>query len=204
MGILKKWFCRLFGDFRARYIPLLMVYFAYGASGFSGIAETFWVKEHLNLSAEALVAIVFWAGIPWTIKMVFGQFADSIRIFGSQRKIYIFIGAGLIAAGQGILIGLAAKSPWLLQFGSPGKLYLFSALVSVIGFVLQDVIADAMSTEVVDRVDPVTGSPRPEEDVKKDLGQIQWLGRIAIMFSGAIVARAGGGPSQTLNFQTKF
>ena len=64
-----------------RYLPLLMIYFSYGASAFSGIAMTFWVKEFLLLSPETLIAIGVWISLPWTIKMVFGQFGDSIAIF---------------------------------------------------------------------------------------------------------------------------
>lgn len=192
-----------FGNFHARYIPLLMVYFAYGASGFSGIAESFWIKEELNLSAEALAVIGFWVGLPWVIKMVFGQFVDSIRIFGSGRKIYIFIGAGLIAFGQAILIGLAAKTPWLLQFGTAEKLYFLSAVISIIGFVLQDVVADTMSTEVVERFNP-DDTPRSQKEVDSDLAQVQWLGRISLMLAGAAVAGIGGWLAQITTYTTMF
>lgn len=193
----------LFGDFRLRYIPLLMVYFAYGASGFSGIAESFWIKEHLNLSAEVLAIIGFWVGVPWTIKIVFGQFADSIRIFGSGRKVYIFIGAGLIALGQVILIGLAARWGKLLQFGSSEQLYFLASVISVTGFVLQDVIADAMSTEVVDRLD-ADGNPRPQTEVDAELAQVQWLGRISLMVAGAAVAGLSGWLAQIFSYTTMF
>ena len=191
------------GDFHARYIPLLMVYFAYGASGFSGIAESFWVKEHLNLSAEALAIIGFWVGLPWTIKMVFGQFADSIRVFGSGRKIYIFMGAGLIALGQAIMIGLAAKSAWLMRFGTAEQLYFLSSVTMIVGFVLQDVIADVMSTEVVERFDS-DGTPRSQKEVDSDLAQIQWLGRISLMVAGAAVAGLGGWLAQITSYTVMF
>jgi hypothetical protein len=36
--------------FRPRYLPLLMVYFAYGALGLIAVAESFWVKKALTLS----------------------------------------------------------------------------------------------------------------------------------------------------------
>ena len=196
----------IFGNFHSRYIPLLMVYFAYGASGFAGIAETFWVKKELHLSAEALAGIVFWVGIPWTIKMVFGQFADSIRIFGAGRKIYIFIGASLIAAGQMVMIGLSLKSPWLLQFGSPGMLYLLASVIGAIGFVLQDVIADAMSTEVVNRQTgiEIKGKIRTHEDVETELKHVQWLGRVALMMAGIIVAGLGGWLAAIYEYSTIF
>ena len=78
---------------RLRYLPLLMIYYAYGALGLVGIAEAFWIKEALTLNPAELAAIAVWLTLPWTIKMVFGQLADSVPIFGSQRRAYVFIGA---------------------------------------------------------------------------------------------------------------
>jgi len=81
---------------KIRYIPLLLIYFAYGASGFTAVAETFWVKEALNLSAENLISLGVWLTVPWTIKMIFGQMVDSFTFFGSNRKVYVYIGASLM------------------------------------------------------------------------------------------------------------
>ena len=90
--------------------------------------------------------------------MVFGQLADSVPIFGSQRRVYVFLGASLVASGLIILAGAAGG--WI-TFASKNALYVTAQLLIVVGVVLQDVIADAMTTEVVDRVKP-DGSPRPE------------------------------------------
>ena len=75
---------------RRRYLPLLMIYFAYGCPTFSGIGESFFVKERLGLSAEALMMIAVWLTLPWNIKMIFGQLVDSVPLLGSRRKSYIF------------------------------------------------------------------------------------------------------------------
>ena len=61
---------------RLRYLPLLMIYYAYGALGLVAIAEAFWIKEALTLSPVELAAIGVWLTLPWTIKMVFGQLAE--------------------------------------------------------------------------------------------------------------------------------
>ncbi len=61
---------------RLRYLPLLMIYYAYGALGLVAIAEAFWVKEALTFTPAELAAIAVWLTLPWTIKMVFGQLAD--------------------------------------------------------------------------------------------------------------------------------
>ena len=182
--------------FRLKYLPLLMIYFAYGASGISSVAETFWVKEELKLSAAALVSLGVWLSIPWTIKMVFGQLVDSVRIFGSQRRIYVYIGAGLIAVGTVLLIGLAGDYEWV-KFTSKENVYIISALLTVIGFVLQDVVADAMSTEVVDR-------EQPEEKVQEELAYVQILGRLSISLAGVMVAGLSGWLAEVLSYETIF
>ena len=83
---------------RLAYLPLLMVYFAYGATGLVGVAQTFWIRKSLTWSPAELAALSVWFTLPWTIKMVFGGLVDSVPLFGSQRRAYVFIGAGLIAA----------------------------------------------------------------------------------------------------------
>ena len=182
--------------FKLRYLPLLMVYFAYGASGITGVAETFWVKEELKLSAAALVSLGVWLSIPWTIKMVFGQLVDSVPILGSQRRIYIYIGAGLIALGDILLIGLAGNYSWA-EFSSKDNVYIISALLTVIGFVLQDVVADTMSTEVVDR-------NQPQEKIEEELAYVQILGRLAISLAGVLVAGLSGWLAQIFSYETMF
>src|SRR5512134_390737 len=93
---------------RLRYLPLLMIYYAYGALGLVTIAEAFWIKEALTFTPAELAAIGVWLTLPWTIKMVFGQLADSVAILGSQRRAYVFIGASLVASGMILLAGAAA------------------------------------------------------------------------------------------------
>lgn len=182
--------------FKLKYLPLLMVYFAYGASGISGVAETFWVKEQLHLSAAALISLGVWLSIPWTIKMVFGQLVDSVPIFGSQRRVYVYIGAGFIAAGTILLIGLAGNHDWA-KFTSKDNVYILASFLTVIGFVLQDVVADTMSTEVVDR-------NQPKEKVEEELAYVQILGRLAISLAGVMVAGLSGWLAQILPYERVF
>ena len=79
--------------FRLRYLPLIMVYFAYGALGLIDVTRDVWIKEQLKLSPAELATIGVWLSLPWTVKMVFGELVDSVPIFGSQRRSYILIGA---------------------------------------------------------------------------------------------------------------
>ena len=143
---------------RFAYVPLLMVYFAYGALGIIDVTRDIWIKESLTLSPSELASIAVWLSLPWTVKMVFGEFVDSVPIFGSQRRAYILIGAACTASGLIVLAGAAGQ--WLTFLARDG-LYVLGALLIVFGTVIQDVVADAMSTEVVPRSAP-TGSRGPK------------------------------------------
>ncbi len=185
---------------RWRYLPLLMIYFAYGASGVTGIAESFWIKEELGLPAETLVAIGVWLTVPWTVKMVVGQLVDGVSIFGSRRHAYVFLGAGLVAAGYSMLALAAGQR---ISFASPEAMYVTASILSVLGFVIQDVVADTMSTEVVSREDE-HGAARPEADVRSDLGMVQVLGRLSMMLCMVLTSYLGGWLAEHLARETVF
>jgi len=185
---------------RWQYLPLLMVYFSYGALGVIGVAESFWVKSATSMSPADLAALAVWTTIPWTVKMVFGQLVDSVPLLGSRRRAYVFVGAGLIAAGLVTLAGAAGK--WITVAG-PEALYVFASLLIVIGVVLQDVVADAMSTEVVARVE-ADGTPRPKDEVRRDLGMVQVLGRLALSFGIFATAGVAGWLAKAYSYETVF
>ncbi|NJO32832.1 MAG: hypothetical protein HC869_06520 [Rhodospirillales bacterium] len=42
---------------RVTYLPLLMVYFAYGAMGLVGVAQSFWIKNSLTWSPAELASL---------------------------------------------------------------------------------------------------------------------------------------------------
>jgi hypothetical protein len=186
--------------FRLSYLPVIVVYFAYGALGLIDVTRDMWIKEQLRLSPSELAAVGVWLSLPWTVKMVFGELVDSVPIFGSQRRAYILIGAAFTAAGLLVLAGAAGGN---LKIASPEQLYLLGALLMVIGIVIQDVVADAMSTEVVSRVD-AAGDARPEHDVRAELGMVQVLGRLALSFGILAVAGLSGWLAGFLDRQTVF
>ena len=181
---------------KRRYIPLLLIYFAYGASGFSAVAETFWVKEKLHLSAEDLISLGVWLTVPWTIKMIFGQMVDSFTLFGSNRKIYVYIGALFMAAGIFLMIGLVSDATWLALYPKE-KVYIFASVTSVVGFVLQDVVADTMSTEVVDKT-------QTKEEIRKELAMIQVLARISLGLAIFVVSGLKGWLAEIYSYETMF
>jgi hypothetical protein len=185
---------------RLNYLPLLMVYFAYGALGLIDVSRDMWIKEKLTLSAAELAGLGVWLSLPWTMKMVFGQLVDCFPILGSQRRAYVLIGASLVAAGLVVLAGAAGG--WI-AFAPADKLYIAGAMLMVLGVVVQDVVADAMSTEVVPRVD-ASGQPRSESEIRAELGMVQVLGRLALAFGILSVAGLSGWIAQYLSRETVF
>jgi len=181
---------------RVRYIPLLLIYFAYGSSVFVGIAQSFWVKKELALSAEDLVALSVWLMVPWTIKMIFGQLVDSVTIFGSNRKIYVVIGAILMALSTLLLIGIIGEHQWIDAYNKE-SVYVFASVLGVVGFVLQDVVADTMSTEVVDKT-------QSEDAIKKELAIIQVLSRLSLGLAVFIMGWLGGELSSIYDYETVY
>ena len=197
---LKKALLNPIQAFRWQYLPLLMVYFAYGALGLVAVAETFWIKNNLKLTPAELASLTVWLTLPWTIKMVFGELVDAVPILGSQRRVYVLTGGVLIAAGLLMLAGAAGG--WL-TFTSPENIYRIGSFLNIVGVVLQDVTADAMSTEVVARTNP-DGTPRPKEDVNRDLGMVQVLGRLALSFGMFSVAGISGWLASIYSYETVF
>src|SRR5262247_3097531 len=94
-------------EMRVSSLPPLMVYFAAGISGLTAIVGTFFVKDHLGLSAAFLAGLAFWAGIPWALKMPLGHLVDLIWRW---KELLVWFGAGLIAAGVAIMYALIAHT----------------------------------------------------------------------------------------------
>jgi len=169
---------------RLRYIPLLLVYFAYGSSVFTAIAENFWVKETLDMSAANLAELGIWLTVPWTVKMIFGSLVDSVLIFGSNRKSYVYIGALLITLSSLMMIAVVGDYSIVAEF-SKKSVYIFASVIAVVGFVMQDVVADTMSTEVVDK-------SQSKEEIHRELASIQVLARLSLGFAIFITGWIGG------------
>ena len=171
-------------ELRLSYLPPLMVYMAYGISGLTGIVGTFFVKDYLGLSAEFLAALMFWANIPWALKMPMGHMVDLIWRF---KSVLVFIGAGLIACSLLIMIGLLSDPDRMRAVMPLSAWYVISVLLAPIGYVLQDVVADAMTVEAVPRVDE-KGQAIEAEKLRLMHTTMQTLGRVAIVGGGIFVA----------------
>ncbi|MCZ2413181.1 MAG: hypothetical protein LC136_02805 [Burkholderiales bacterium] len=187
---LARWFdenvASLGRDMRLSYLPPLMVYMAAGISGLTAIVGTFFVKEYLGLSAEFLAALGFWAGLPWALKMPLGHLVDLMWRF---KAWFVWLGASLIAASLLIMIGLLADPRAMAAVMRAEAWYVLSALLAPIGYVTQDVVADAMTVEAVPHHDE-SGQPIGEERRRSMHTTMQTLGRVAIIGGGVLVALA--------------
>lgn len=186
--------------FRIAYLPLLTVYLASGALGIIAVADSFWVKQSLTLTPAELASLAVWLQLPWTAKMVVSEFVDALPLFGSQRRAYTFLGAGLIAAG---LVTLAGAAGGWITLAAPERLYVVAQLLVVIGSVIQEVVADAMSPEVVARVE-ADGSPRPKAVIDRDLAMVEVLARLTYSFGAFAVGWIAGLLAKHFSYETVF
>ena len=185
---------------RWSYVPPLMVYLAAGISGFTGIIESFYVKEELGLSAEFLAGLGFWVGLPWALKMPLGHLVD---LFWRFKALFVYLGAALMTASLLIMIGLTGHPSVMTEFLRAEQWYILASLLSPVGFVLQDVVADAMTVEAVPTHD-MEGREIAESEIKRMHITMQTLGRISIIGGSALVAGLGGWLATTLSYQVMY
>jgi hypothetical protein len=171
---------------RLSYLPPLMVYMAAGISGLTAIVGTFFVKDYLGLSAEFLAMLGFWAGMPWALKMPLGHIVDLVWRW---KSMLVFLGAALIGISLAIMLGLLSAPASMARYMSLEAWYVLSTLLAPFGYVIQDVVADAMTVEAVPVVDDA-GQPYDEHSLKLMHTTMQTLGRVAIVGGGIAVSLA--------------
>jgi len=181
---------RAFADLPARfrwsYLPPLMVYAAAGISGLTAIVGTFFIKDYLNLSAAFLAGLGFWAGLPWALKMPLGHLVDLIW---KQKDYMVYAGAMVIASSLLIMHGLIGYTPMMAAILPVEVWFVISVILSPVGFVIQDVVADAMTVEAVPQHDN-DGQPLPKAEIREMHTTMQTLGRFSIIGGTVLVALA--------------
>ncbi len=171
-------------QFRWSYLPPLMVYLAAGVSGLTSIVGTFFIKDYLDLSAAFLAGLAFWAGIPWTLKMPLGHLVDLIW---RRKALLVYVGASLIAISVLIMYGVIAHTDAMATIMPPEAWFVTSTILAPTGYVVQDVVADAMTVEAVPTLDE-NGEPYSDAEIRTMHTTMQTLGRISII--GGLVAVA--------------
>ncbi|MCB1365592.1 MAG: hypothetical protein KDK02_15850 [Rhodobacteraceae bacterium] len=188
MSRLASWFDAVVLDLgrqmRWSFLPPLMVYFAYGASGITSIVGTFFIKDYLDVSAAFVAGLAFWAGLPWALKMPMGHLTD---LLWRWKWLLVFAGAALITASLLIMYGLATRVPWMGDTMSVTAWFVIAALLAPGGYVVQDAVADALSVEAVPKLDE-DGRPFDEDTQRAMHTTMQTLGRIALI--GALTSVA--------------
>ncbi len=188
MTTLRQWFndniLELGREIRLSFLPPLMVYLAAGIQGLTGIVGTFFIKDYLGLSAAFLAALGFWAGIPWALKMPLGHLVD---LLWRYKAFFVFLGAALVTTGLLIMIGLISDPVAMRRVLPAEHWFVIAALLSPVGYMMQDTVADAMTVEAVPRVDD-SGQPVPAAQRRLMNTTMQTLGRVAIVGGGVLVS----------------
>ena len=178
--------CELPKQLRWSYLPPLMVYLAAGVSGLTAIVGTFFIKDYLNLSAAFLASLGFWAGLPWALKMPLGHLVDLIW----KYKAYLVgLGAAVIAASLLIMFGLIGHTEFMVSIMPVEAWFVTSVILGPVGYVIQDVVADAMTVEAVPEQDE-NGNDIDSDQLKILHTTMQTLGRFAIIGGTVLVSLA--------------
>jgi hypothetical protein len=174
----------VFVGFKVSYLPPAMVYCAAGVSGLTAIVGTFFVKDYLGLSAAFLASLGFWAGIPWALKMPLGYLVD---LFSKWKGLLVFLGAALIAASIAIMVALLEDPTGMAQYASVETWYIAASLIAPLGYVIQDVVADAMTIEAVPTAD-LEGQPLDALVIERGHQTMQTIGRAAVVGGSVAVS----------------
>ena len=185
-GYLKETVLGLIKEFKWSYLPPLMVYVAAGIAGLTGIVGTFFIKEYLNLSAAFLAGLGFWAGLPWALKMPLGHIVDLVW---KHKNYLVYFGASIIGVSLLIMYGLIAHTGSMANVLPAETWFVLSVILSPVGYVIQDVVADAMTVEAVPLEDE-KGQKFGQEAIKEMHTTMQTLGRFAIIGGTVFVALA--------------
>ena len=168
--------------FRWIYLPPLLIYLSAGVSGLTSIVGIFFLKDYLNLSAAFIASIGFWAGIPWALKMPFGFLVDK---YWEKKNYLVLLGAVIIFISILIMFFLVTNRVMMEEIFSSEKWFIISSILTPVGYVIQDVVADAMTVEAVEtnktRNNKTIASKRDEHLL------LQLYGRFSIIFGSLLV-----------------
>ena len=170
--------------FKIAYLPPLLIYASAGVSGLTSIVGIFFIKDYLNLSAAFIATIGFWAGIPWALKMPIGFLIDR---YWNLKQYFVYLGAFLVSTSLLIMYGILVHKNIMLQYLEIKVWFVLSSILTPIGYVLQDVVADAMTVEAVEPNFKNNTKKVKKENTKKEHTIVQLYGRFAIILGSLLV-----------------
>jgi hypothetical protein len=110
-----------------------------------------------------------------------------VDIIWRWKSLLVYLGASLITVGLLIMVFLIGEREAMTAIMPAEAWFVVSALLSPIGYVIQDAVADAMTVEAVPRVDE-HGRPIDPATRKLMHTTMQTLGRVAIIGGSTLVA----------------
>ena len=116
--------------------------------------------------------------------MPIGHLVDILWKF---KSILVLLGAIVMATSSMIMFGLIQYKTEMLGLLNAETWFVISTLLAPIGFVLQDVVADAMTVEAVPKSDD-SGKEINFNELKSMNVSMQLLGRVAIIFGTLLVS----------------
>ncbi|MEC8099930.1 MAG: hypothetical protein VX089_01815 [Pseudomonadota bacterium] len=168
--------------FRWIYLPPLLIYLSAGVSGLTGIVGIFFLKDYLNLTAAFIASIGFWAGIPWTLKMPVGFLVDK---FWKGKYYLVFFGAIIVFLSILIMFLLITNRQMMEIYLSAEKWFIISSILTPIGYVIQDVVADALTVESVENYN--LDNIRKKISKRNEHMLLQLYGRFSIILGSLLV-----------------
>ena len=170
--------------FKMAYLPPLLIYASAGVSGLTSIVGIFFIKDFLSLSAAFIASIGFWAGIPWALKMPIGFLIDR---YWNLKQYFVYMGAFLVAISLLIMYGILAHKGMMIEYLEIKIWFILSSILTPIGYVLQDVVADAMTVEAVEPNFKSNSNSKKKDTIKKEHTIVQMYGRFAIIMGSLLV-----------------
>ncbi len=167
--------------FRWIYLPPLLIYLSAGVSGLTSIVGIFFLKDYLSLSASFIASIGFWAGIPWALKMPFGFLVDK---FWKKKNYLVLLGALIIFLSILIMFLLISYREDMEIYLAADTWFIISSILTPIGYVIQDVVADAMTVEAVENNN---NSNKQNISTRDEHMLLQLYGRFAIILGSLLV-----------------
>ena len=174
--------------FKLKYLPPLLIYASAGVSGLTNIVGIFFLKDYLSLSAAFIASIAFWAGIPWALKMPVGFIVDK---FWRYKNLLVYLGALIIFLSLLIMYLLLVDRQYMELFTSAENWFVLSAILTPVGYVIQDVVADAMTVEAVEsgnETKEIKYNDQKILQIKNEHTIVQMYGRFAIILGSLIVS----------------
>lgn len=173
------------------YLPLLTTYFITGLAGLAAVSNTLFMKNSVSLSPSDLITIGIWTSLPWSLKLVIGSVVDSFKLLGSQRKTYLHLANLLLFLGT---LGFVdhTTSHYILDSLGEYKALVMTGILSSMGVVLADIIADTWAVELA--------APKGEAELTK----VQIWSRLAIVIGGLLGASVSGILAKNYQISTVF